>query len=231
MKDFEKMMEELKRNLSGLDETIEKQVSAAFEEMGKSFKIYKDFYDHENGSQTSGSRNAKHKDCRHGSGGRNHGPFTFTFSDSHGKSFEGADEFVKMAPYLDEESLHELTVEFCESDLECNMMEILPYLEEEDVALILEKVEEREEFKGLRAEDLFPYLDDASIDELFMKKFSQGKVDENMFSFVSDECWHKIVMKYCEDENSKIDIDAIYPFLNDGDLNLLFRNFLKRRKK
>lgn len=230
MKDFDKMMEELKEKLSGLDDKIAEQVNAACKEMGAAFKVYKDFYDHENGEDGDGKSQTFVFHTPKNKKRSRHNSFNFSFSDTHEKPADKDDKFVKMAPYLDEESLHELTVEFCDSDLETDMAAILPYLSDEDLLLILNKIEENEEFKYLREEDLFPYIDEKYIDELFLKKFSKGIIDEEMFSFVSDECWHNIVLKYCEDENSDIDIDAIYPFLNDEDINLLFKNYLKRRK-
>lgn len=221
MKDFDKMMKDLRKTLSGLDDKIAEQVDATF-------KKYEGFFgnnsekdaDDEDESYTIKMPNIKMP------------TFKFDFGKPQSEIDESDDEFVKMAPFLDEESLHELVVEFCDSDLQTDMKKILPFLEEEDVALIMDKFSGgATEFKGLCLDDLFPFAPEESIDKLFIEKVMAGDMDEKMLSFVSDDCWHEIVVKYCEDENSNLNIDAFYPFLDDEDLNLLFKTYLKRRKK
>lgn len=142
------------------------------------------------------------------------------------------DKILGMVPFLDEESLHELTVQFTEGDLEIDMGEVLPFLYDEDVSLLINKITENngEPFKGLALADLLPYADDRDISKLFIIQAKNGFINKELICYVDDDCWHEIVKEYCGDENSNLDIDEIYPYLDEDDLRLLFKTYLKRRK-
>lgn len=225
MKDFNEYFSEyfkkMEENLSKIDEKVNEKLSEIYDKLDE----YRDTF----------RKNVSENKKKNG--------FNFDFGDVtvsddgtktvhiNKKKEKSEDKFVEMAPFLDNDSLHELVVEFCNSDLETDMAEILPFLEEDDVGLLIAKFSGGvTEFKGLSLEDLFPFADEKSLDGLFMDKLLNGGLDDTMLPYVSDDCWHKLVVKYCEDENCKIDIDEIYPFLNDGDLRLLFKAYLKRRK-
>lgn len=143
-----------------------------------------------------------------------------------------SDRILKILPYLDEDSLHELTVQFLDFGLETDMKKVIPFLDEDDVFLIIKKIIENggDEYRGVKLDDVLPFADDEAIGELFKKKIKEGILDETLLPYVDEDCLHEIVKEYCNDENSTLDIDKIYPFLDEEDINLLFRSYLKRRK-
>lgn len=151
--------------------------------------------------------------------------------DGKPKAKTKGDKILGMVPFLDEESLHELTVQFIEGNLEIEMRKVLSFLEEDDVALLLEKImESGEPFRGLKLADVLPFADEDYIGEIFKKKVKEGIIDESLINYVDEDCWHEIVEDYCENEDSELDIDKIYPHLDEDDLKLLFRAYLKRQK-
>ena len=137
-----------------------------------------------------------------------------------------------MVPFLDEESLHELTLQFLDGDLEIEMQKVLPFLGEKDIALLMKKIADNngEPFKELKLAHLLPFADEQEISRIFKQKAKQGIIDEELISYVDSDCWHEIVVDYCENKDSNLDIDKIYPHLDERDLKLLFKTYLTRQK-
>lgn len=221
MKDFKEIFEMIEDNLVKMDEKVNEKLSELYDKLGG----YRDAFK----KNAHGGNKTVKVDIE---GDGENKTVTVTIDEDEKKS-KKKDKLVEMAPFLDNDSLHELVVEFLDGDLETDMDEILPFLNESDIALLVNKFKETgvNEFKGLHLGELFPFASDICIDELFMEKFLHGSIDESLIPFVSDKCWHELVVKYCEDEESELDIDAIYPFLDKKDLNLLFKTYLKRRSK
>ncbi len=142
------------------------------------------------------------------------------------------DKILGMVPFLDEESLHELTLQFLDGDLEIEMQKVLPFLGEKDIALLMKKIagNNGEPFKALTLAHLLPFADEQEISRIFMQKAKQGVIDEELISYVDSDCWHEIVVDYCENKDSNLDIDKIYPHLDERDLKLLFKTYLTRQK-
>ena len=222
MKDFKEIFDIIEDNLVKMDERVNEKLSALYEKLGE----YRDtIKKNAHGDNRTVTVNIDHDgDTK---------TVTVDIDDSSPKKKKKRDNLVEMAPFLDNESLHELVVEFLDGGLEVDMAEILPFLAKEDIELLLNKFKADgvKEFNGLHLTDLFPFADDVCIDEMFLEKFLQGEFDENLMPFVSDKCWHELVVKYCENENSDLNIDEIYPFLGKEDLKLLFKTYLKRRSK
>lgn len=149
------------------------------------------------------------------------------------KKSGGLSNIEKILPYLDEDSLHELVVSFIDGDSDFDIKKALVYLEEEDISLLIEKLGEcdGEEFNGLTVDDLLPYAEEEDVDVLFMKSVRTGVINKRLICFVSDDCLHGLVEEYCKDENSKLNIDEILPYLDEDDIKLLFKIYLKRHKK
>ena len=224
MKDFKEIFDLIEDNLVKMDEKVNAKLSELYDKLGG----YRDTF-----KKNAFGDNKTVKVDIEGEGDDKTVTVTIDEDDKDKKSKKKKDKLVEMAPFLDNESLHELVVEFLDGGLETDMADILPFLSESDIALLAGKFKEAgvKEFKGLHFEDLVPFASDICIDEMFMEKFLQGEIDENLVPFVSNKCWHELVVKYCEDENSDLNIDEIYPFLNKEDLNLLFKTYLKRRSK
>ena len=59
------------------------------------------------------------------------------------------------------------------------------------------------------------------------EEFAQAVVQGGTFA----ECMKKVVEKYCDNSDYDINIDALYPFMDEEDISELFRAYLKRNKK
>ena len=109
---------------------------------------------------------------------------------------------------------------------------ILPYLGEDSISLLMKKlIECGGEFNGLEIGEILPYAESDDVNAAFMAKAKNGIIDTDMMPYIDDDCWHELVVEYCENENSKLNIDEAYPYLDDEDVALLFKTYLKRRKK
>lgn len=143
-----------------------------------------------------------------------------------------ADRIISMLPHLDEDSIHELVEKIVNDEIEIDMSEVLDYLDEEDIKLLLDKIIESggKHYKNLTLEEILPYADEEDISRVFIEKAKKGIIDEDLLDYVDEDCLHQVVVDYCNDENSELDIDCIYPHLDEDDLKLLFSSYLKRRK-
>ena len=222
MKDLNEIFKMIEENLSSMDEKVNEKLSALYDKLDDYRDIFK--------KNVYGDKKGKTVTIEVDS---DDGEKTVTVNIDEDKKTKNKDKLVEMAPFLDKESLHELVVEFLDGDLETDMAEILPFLAEDDIALLVKRLKEsgENEFKGLRLGELFPFASDICIDELFLEKFLQGQTDESLIPFVSDNCWHELAVKYCENEDSNLNIDEIYPFLDEKDLKLIFKTYLKRRSR
>ena len=222
MKDLNEIFKVIEDNLANMDEKVNEKLSALYDKLDE----YRDAFK----KNTSGDSRTVTVNIDHDGDTKT---VTVDIDDNSVKKPKKKDNLVEMAPFLDNESLHELVVAFLEGGLEVEMAEILPFLSSKDIALLVGRLKETgaKEFKGLHLGDLLPFADDICIDEMFMEKCLKGELDESLIPFVSNKCWHELVVKYCENEDSSLNIDEIYPFLSRDDLKLLFKTYLKRRSK
>jgi hypothetical protein len=193
-------------------------------------------------------------------------------------------KLTNMFPFLDDESLHELVLQFIEyteknkekqpqtansdtngdnlssdnlsnndateprnskttsstsSDFSTNSTEneeekidinsALPFLPEDDIALLIGKiVENGGKFGSLSLGTILPFSDDESIDNAFLSLLKQGIFKAEMLPFVSDECLHEVAVGYCKGDFENLNIDAMYPFMDDKDINMIFKTYIKK---
>lgn len=143
-----------------------------------------------------------------------------------------AEKIERIAPYLSEETLHEAVEQFVNGELDLDINSILVYLSDDSISLLMKKLTEcGGKFNGLDIEDILVYADSEDVNAAFMAKAREGVIDTAMMPYIDDDCWHELVVEYCKNEDSKLNIDAAYPYLDDEDVALLFKTYLKRRKK
>ncbi len=112
-----------------------------------------------------------------------------------------------------------------------NIKIMLPFLDEDDLEQLANKILDSEgnEFKGVTICEVLPFLDDDVVDKMFFKAILNNKKDYIKFlPFVSEEALHTLVVKYFNEEIKNIDIDVIYPFLNEDDIKYIFRKFMEK---
>lgn len=226
MKDFEKQMAELEKKLEKMGEQLNdyytklgEQFAEKYNEFGKKMEEkYSKAYGAKQNAEVWSSESRDLDECE------NH-------PDACEENTKKSD-IEKILPYLDEDSLHELVESFIAGESKVNMKKALPYLEEDDVSLLIKKLSEceGEKFNGLTVDDVLPYAADEDVDVLFMKGVRDGKIDKRLIAYASEECWHELVKEYCKDEDSKLDIDEVFPYLDEDDIRLIFKTYLKRQK-
>ncbi|MCM1533163.1 MAG: hypothetical protein NC099_00750 [Corallococcus sp.] len=141
-------------------------------------------------------------------------------------------ELGRMLPYMDEEDVNELLSLALKRNFKCDVKEFLPYLDEEKVDEICEKIAADPEYaKDLTLDDVLPYASEEGIDKLFTTYARQGKFEPKALPYVSEECLHRFVTEYCANPDFDVDIDVLYPYLESKDISLLFKTYLKKRKR
>ena len=238
MNDFEKILKDVEERLQGVELKIKKKLDSIDRVVNDKLKAHGFGWDDDddetdaNGADMNGSGGYNGAD--EASDGYAQTAHTAGAEANGGVKYSDvAKKLEEIAPFMDKQTLHNLVGEFLYGELEMNMTVVLPFLDEGDISLIMKKLLkcEGETFKGLKVKDLLPFADDKDIDELFIKRAKAGHIDRDMMPFVSKNCWHEIVKDYCRDEDSTLNIDEFYPYLDDNDIQLLFKTYLKRQKK
>lgn len=137
-----------------------------------------------------------------------------------------------LLPFMDEEDVDKIlneTNDHPEWLQHFNVTAILPFASEEALDNLLTKNSKALlANESLKLSALLPFLSGETIDKLFMEQVADGKIDADIVPFVSDECLHKLVLEYVENPNLKLNISAIYPYLDNDDVSLLFKAYIKR---
>ena len=116
------------------------------------------------------------------------------------------------------------------NELEVNLSDVF-YQFSSNLEQLANKILDSEgnEFKGVTICEVLPFLDDDVVDKMFFKAILNNKKDYIKFlPFVSEEALHTLVVKYFNGEIKNIDIDVIYPFLNEDDIKYIFRKFMEK---
>lgn len=117
----------------------------------------------------------------------------------------------------------------------CRIIRMLPFLDDEEVAMLAKKIIEGDpDYEGIKLAAIFPFMDDDDCDEIFtdlLNGNSQLKPSTiySLIPFVSEDALSALVDQYIKGKYQNIDIDKIYPFLDDDDIKRLFRYELSRK--
>ena len=134
-------------------------------------------------------------------------------------------------PFASDEGLSKLLKLVLDSDdEEFNLLCLLPFLTDDDLAMIAQIIIAKgRSFGKISLEYLLPFMDDAAVDQVFLLKVkNHDSSAKKIVPFVSDECFHELVKDYASGKMNEIDWDAYYPYLDDEDLHLLFQTELAR---
>ena len=107
------------------------------------------------------------------------------------------------------------------------LKKMLPFLEEEEIDKVAGKVMESgaEEWKGLRLNDLFPFMSTETIDKMFLETVDAGKSFSQFLPFISEEIMHEIVEEIVT-RKREMNLDFMYPFMSDEDIKKVFYFYL-----
>jgi len=137
----------------------------------------------------------------------------------------------KILPFLESGDLWALAQEILNGNVKMNIVQLLPFMDEEDVDKICADLAAHPEHcNGISLISVYPFASEKYVDELFLSQAKSGKVDESALPFVSEECLHKLIEEYAENPDIDLNVDALYPFLQSEDISLLFKTYLKRAK-
>lgn len=112
-----------------------------------------------------------------------------------------------------------------------NITKMLPFLEEEDVNVLAKKILESEagEWKGVKMSNVLPFLSAGIVDEMCLRCMEKGKSYKEFLPFISEEGMHKIITDVLEGRLT-IELDAMYPFMNEGDIKRVFYFYLEKEE-
>lgn len=136
-----------------------------------------------------------------------------------------------MLPFLNKQALEELVDSVIAGDVDFDIRKALPFLEDDALKRLMEYAAENPGKINFDSAECYPFMSEKIMDEVFLKKLDRGVLDESCLPFVSSECMKKVVEKYCENSDYDINIDALYPFMDEDDISEIFRAYLKRNKK
>ena len=109
---------------------------------------------------------------------------------------------------------------------------ILPFLDEEDLKEIVEAILAKDDkYEFLPLDILFPYLNEEDCDRLFLMALDdvdmKNKIDiQKLVPFVSEECMDKFVDLYVQGKYKNVNIDELYPFMNNKSIKKIFSYYL-----
>lgn len=135
-----------------------------------------------------------------------------------------------MLPFLNEQALNELVDSVIAGDVDFDIRKALPFLEDDALKRLMEYVAENPGKIDLDCAECYPLMSEEIVEEVFLKKLDSGILDAACLPFVSSECLKKVIEKHWEDSDWNINVDALYPFMDEDDISELFRAYLKRNR-
>lgn len=164
---------------------------------------------------------------------------------------------IKMLPFLSNKELEELLEKIINSEnFEYEGLKLhylFPFLEEKSIGNVFDTLLE----KGYQTRLMYPFLSESKIDEIFLKAISGDsklsyieilpfvskklmdeeflkKTENNedfatLLPFVSKEALAKVVDSYLAG-NENINMDYIYPFLDEEEIKRLFDHLMKEKQ-
>lgn len=157
--------------------------------------------------------------------------------DAVKSALKQAGQFAKKGIHVVDASLGNLFSGFGgEKSKKANkLMQILPFLDDEDVHEIVEDIlSDPAKYDGLNLSCVMPFLDEKDCDALFLKIAldADKKYEHSLVSlapFVSEECLSKLVDKFVSGELQDVDMDGLYPFLSSKDVKRLFKYIVSKK--
>ena len=116
-----------------------------------------------------------------------------------------------------------------------NLIAALPFLSEEDIHKIVEEIlQNSEEYKDLNLVAVMPFLSKSDCDALFMKFVVENENENHKYiygiaPFVSSECMSKFVDGFIEGKYQNVNINGLYPFMNNSDVKRVFDYIISKK--
>ncbi|MCI2068501.1 MAG: hypothetical protein LKJ88_02880 [Bacilli bacterium] len=139
-------------------------------------------------------------------------------------------DITKLLPFVDDDDLSKLVDQIISGKgTNVNLNKLLPFLDDDDIKKLAAFLKQNGgSFNGTSLSSLLPFMDDDDIDDAFKDAWTNGKDFSKYLPFVSDEALSEAVDAYIHG-NSSIDVNALYPFLEEDDLKKLFHYEINKK--
>ena len=139
-------------------------------------------------------------------------------------------KIANMLPFLDEEGLQQIVDGIVDGTItDLSVTSLLPFASEQQVGQLYKFALAHPE-KHISTSAFLPFLDDVFVDDEFLKELHEGRIAKTLIPFVSDNALHQAVEFYIQNPNTNIDLDCLYPFLDDKDITLLMKTYLSHKR-
>lgn len=150
------------------------------------------------------------------------------------KSIEDVSGMINQAFERIKDAFNSDTFMFGKGSKSSKLVSILPFLEKEELKEVVEMIlNDDEAVKDLPLATVFPFLEPEDIDKIFvhnMKRLSSKDL-ASIIPFVSQEALSKLVDEYIAGNIEQVNIDVLYPFLNQSDIKKIFFHELRKKKE
>ena len=111
------------------------------------------------------------------------------------------------------------------------ILEMLPFLDESYLMeLVIEIINNDSKYDNLLLKDVVCFLNPSNADKVFFSLLTnKDERYKEIIPFISNKSLSKITHLYIEGKSQFIDMNAIYPFLSNEDIKLVFEDALKNR--
>ncbi len=116
---------------------------------------------------------------------------------------------------------------------EARLLKLLPYMSREEAHLAcLELLSDEGALVGVDMSSVMPFLSGEDCDLVFERCLGiDGKWElAKMMQYISDDCKTRFVEGYIEGKYPEINIDELYPFLNDAQIKMLFYHIVGNKE-
>lgn len=147
-------------------------------------------------------------------------------------AFKNGENVECFLPFASDDGIEEAVDLALAGDGKANLSSLLPYADDETIEKIADKVLlNGGTFAGLSTDDLLPFLDDDYVDKLFLQELKKGGDGYQQYvPFVSDDALSEAVEMYLQGKLDDSVIDALYPFLDEDDINDIFHHAINTEK-
>ena len=135
-------------------------------------------------------------------------------------------EIIGSLPFMDEDEIGRLALRLATEKEENNFIAFYPFMDEDDVGELTKVLSRR----GVSVVNALPFMDEDDVDEILLEQVRAGNEVEPFLPFASDEGLHRLLMAYIQGELD-VNMDKVYPFMDDEDIRTLFRYEIRKRRK
>jgi hypothetical protein len=133
-----------------------------------------------------------------------------------------------IAPFVDDKVWPEVVESCLKGNKKINLVPLYPFLDDDTLGVLFAKANEGTA-EGVNVLTLLPFVDEKSIDAAFAEHVKSGKDYQSFLPFVSEKSLHQMAVDYANDALTDIDIDLVFPFMEDQDIKLIFRHALEKK--